>query len=88
MRHHRDQHARREHAVVDRRGHGLLPSQADELEPRWQQDVAEVFAQATLAVPTDPWAQRGGRNGRHTEHLGFLLAEMQFLQRAYPGAQW
>jgi ring-1,2-phenylacetyl-CoA epoxidase subunit PaaC len=42
-----------------------------------------------LTMP-DPnaWMQRGGKHGRHTEHLGFILAEMQFLQRAYPGARW
>ena len=38
--------------------------------------------------PADAWMQRGGKQGRHSEHLGFILAEMQFLQRAYPGAQW
>ncbi|MEO0319160.1 MAG: phenylacetate-CoA oxygenase subunit PaaI, partial [Pseudomonadota bacterium] len=38
--------------------------------------------------PVDAWMQSGGKQGRHTEHLGYLLAEMQFLQRAYPGAQW
>jgi ring-1,2-phenylacetyl-CoA epoxidase subunit PaaC len=36
----------------------------------------------------EAWMQSGGRHGRHTERLGYLLAEMQFLQRAYPGAQW
>ena len=36
----------------------------------------------------DAWMQGGGKNGVHSEHLGFILAEMQFLQRAYPGAQW
>jgi ring-1,2-phenylacetyl-CoA epoxidase subunit PaaC len=51
--------------------------------------VAEILAEATLAMPpADAWMQRGGKQGRHSEHLGFILAEMQFLQRAYPGAQW
>jgi ring-1,2-phenylacetyl-CoA epoxidase subunit PaaC len=36
----------------------------------------------------DAWMQRGGKQGRHSERLGFILAEMQFLQRAYPGAAW
>ena len=40
------------------------------------------------STPADAWMQTGGRTGRHTEHLGFLLAEMQHLQRAHPGAQW
>ena len=42
----------------------------------------------TLVRPSDGWMQSGGRDGRHTEHLGHLLAEMQFLQRTYPGATW
>ena len=47
-----------------------------------------VLAQATLARPADGWHQSGGRKGRHSEHLGHLLTDMQFLQRAYPGATW
>jgi ring-1,2-phenylacetyl-CoA epoxidase subunit PaaC len=55
----------------------------------WLQKVEEVLAMATLDLP-DPAAymQKGGLHGRHTEHLGFLLAEMQFLPRAYPDAKW
>ena len=58
------------------------------LKPRWQARIDAVLGEATLARPADtayPWH---GKSGRHTEHLGYLLAEMQFLQRAYPGAQW
>jgi len=62
------------------------------LETPWRQRVDAVFAEATLTVPQDSWMQgaggRGGKQGIHTEHLGHLLAEMQFLQRAYPGANW
>jgi ring-1,2-phenylacetyl-CoA epoxidase subunit PaaC len=47
-----------------------------------------VFEEATLKMPTDGWMQSGGKMGRHTEHLGFLLAEMQYLQRVYPNATW
>ncbi|HYM71390.1 MAG TPA: 1,2-phenylacetyl-CoA epoxidase subunit PaaC [Stellaceae bacterium] len=54
----------------------------------WDETVTAVLAQATLQRPVDGWMQSGGRRGRHTEHLGHLLAEMQFLQRAYPGSQW
>jgi ring-1,2-phenylacetyl-CoA epoxidase subunit PaaC len=51
--------------------------------------LAEIFAEATLTMPSpDAWMQRGGKQGRHSERLGFILAEMQFLQRAYPGAAW
>ncbi len=67
---------------------GIAPDLA-QLREDWLAHVREIFAEATLTVP-DPaaWMQSGGKTGRHTEHLGFLLAEMQFLQRAYPGAQW
>jgi ring-1,2-phenylacetyl-CoA epoxidase subunit PaaC len=58
------------------------------LRAEWQRSVDAVLAEATLAKPAAPWMQSGGRNGRHSEHLGHLLAEMQFLQRAYPGAAW
>ncbi len=58
------------------------------LHAPWRQQVADVLEEATLAMPADGWMQRGSHTGRHSEHLGFLLAEMQFLQRAYPGATW
>jgi ring-1,2-phenylacetyl-CoA epoxidase subunit PaaC len=54
----------------------------------WRQRVDAVLAEATLAAPAETFMQKGGRQGVHTEHLGHLLAEMQFLQRAYPGARW
>ena len=47
-----------------------------------------TLAEATLAVPDSKFVQRGGKRGRHTEHLGYLLAEMQHLQRTYPNANW
>ena len=58
------------------------------LREGWERQVDEVLGQATLARPAGGWMQSGGRSGRHTEHLGHLLAEMQFLQRTYPGAAW
>jgi len=54
----------------------------------WRATVASVLAEATLTVPTSSFMQRGGRHGVHSEHLGHMLATMQWLQRAYPGAQW
>jgi ring-1,2-phenylacetyl-CoA epoxidase subunit PaaC len=54
----------------------------------WRQCVEAVMVEATLAIPASAYMQRGGKQGVHTEHLGFVLAEMQFLQRAYPGARW
>jgi ring-1,2-phenylacetyl-CoA epoxidase subunit PaaC len=41
-----------------------------------------------MLPPAEAWMHSGGKQGRHSEHLGYMLAEMQFLQRAYPGAQW
>ncbi len=60
----------------------------EELRAPWVQIVKNTFDEATLIIPQNNWAQRGGKRGVHTEHLGFLLAEMQFLQRAYPNATW
>ncbi len=54
----------------------------------WMDRVKSTFAEATLVLPETGWMQRGGKCGIHTERLGYLLAEMQFLQRAYPDAQW
>ena len=58
------------------------------LRQPWRDAVEAVLAEATLAVPKTTAMQRGGKRGRHTEHLGHMLATMQWLQRAYPGAQW
>ncbi len=60
----------------------------DTIEAEWSQRLAAILDEATLAAPDDKWAVGGGRQGRHSESLGFLIAEMQFLQRAYPGATW
>lgn len=54
----------------------------------WRQRVDAVLAEATLDSPTETFMQQGGKCGVHTEHLGHLIAEMQVLQRAYPGARW
>jgi ring-1,2-phenylacetyl-CoA epoxidase subunit PaaC len=59
------------------------------LRQPWLDLVGKTFEEATLVLPNpDAWMQRGGKRGIHSEHLGYLLAEMQFLQRAYPGAAW
>jgi ring-1,2-phenylacetyl-CoA epoxidase subunit PaaC len=58
------------------------------LHTAWSATVDTILARATLVRPNDGWMQSGGREGRHTEHLGYLLADMQFLQRTYPGATW
>ncbi len=59
-----------------------------ELRPAWLSTVEPVLDEATLSRPPDGWAPRGGRDGRHTEALSYLLAEMQVLHRAHPGASW
>lgn len=55
---------------------------------QWLADVTKVLEEATLTVPTAEWAVRGGREGYHTENLGHLLTEMQFLHRSYPNCKW
>ncbi len=66
-----------------------LPSR---LKPEWDRTVADVLEEATLTQPGQVWQHgvkgQGGKTGVHSEYLGFILAEMQFLQRAYPGATW
>lgn len=59
------------------------------LKESWYQKIQEIFAEATVTMPpVGNWSQSGGKDGIHTEHLGFILAELQFMQRAYPGVEW
>lgn len=58
------------------------------IREQWQKNVAAVLQEATLEMPEDHWMASGGKEGRHTEHFGFMIAEMQYLQRAHPGATW
>ncbi len=58
------------------------------IKPAWDATIGRVLGEATLARPADGWMQSGGRAGRHTEHLGHMLAEMQVLHRAHPGVTW
>ncbi len=67
------------------RGLGADPTT---LRPVWGAAIDAVLEEATLIRPADSWSIRGGRQGLHSEHLGFLLAEMQFLPRTYPNASW
>lgn len=60
----------------------------DSVRPTWDDTVDQILVRATLTRPQSAYMQSGGRSGRHSEHLGYILAEMQFLQRAYPGATW
>lgn len=54
----------------------------------WLKEMRETFQSGQLRLPDSTWMQSGGKQGVHGEHLGHLLSEMQFLQRAYPGARW
>ena len=47
-----------------------------------------VLTEATLTTPEDGWMHSGSKEGRHTEHMGHLLSELQYMQRAYPGCEW
>ena len=58
------------------------------LKPQWLKTVSAVVSEATLALPNNDWMQQGGRAGRHSEHLGHLLSELQSLPRTFPGATW
>jgi ring-1,2-phenylacetyl-CoA epoxidase subunit PaaC len=58
------------------------------LRLRWLETVSHVLHEATLTLPKSGWMQQGGRSGRHSEHLGHLLSELQSMQRTFPGATW
>jgi ring-1,2-phenylacetyl-CoA epoxidase subunit PaaC len=58
------------------------------LHSQWQQTVSGVVTEATLTLPKSGWMQQGGRSGRHSEHLGHLLSELQSIPRTFPGATW
>jgi ring-1,2-phenylacetyl-CoA epoxidase subunit PaaC len=72
-------------AAADTGGRAVDPAT---LRGPWLSIVEPVLAEATLPRPADGWAPDGGRRGRHTEHLAPLLAEMQSVHRAHPGASW
>jgi ring-1,2-phenylacetyl-CoA epoxidase subunit PaaC len=58
------------------------------LRPLWLKTISGVIAEATLTLPSNDWMQQGGRSGRHSEHLGHLLSELQYMQRSFPGLTW
>ncbi|MCB0524988.1 MAG: 1,2-phenylacetyl-CoA epoxidase subunit PaaC [Saprospiraceae bacterium] len=66
-------------------GYGVNPL---EIKEEVEKKLQEILLEATLDLPADGWMHSGGKTGRHSEHLGFILAEMQFLQRAYPDSTW
>lgn len=66
---------------------GIVPS-LQEIQNEWNATVTAVLTEASLTIPTNNWKQEGGRKGLHSEHLGYILAELQYMQRAYPNMQW
>ena len=66
---------------------GIAPNLL-ELRPLVEAKRKAILAEATLQQPHDVYPQRGGKQGQHTEAMGYILADMQWLQRAYPGAKW
>lgn len=58
------------------------------LKALWDERIDGILAEATLTRPEDGWMQTGGRQGRHSEYLGFILTDLQYMQRTYPGATW
>jgi ring-1,2-phenylacetyl-CoA epoxidase subunit PaaC len=66
---------------------GIIPDPAS-MRYGWNATIDSTLIRATLRRPGDGWMQSGGRAGRHSEHLGYILADMQYLQRSYPGATW
>jgi ring-1,2-phenylacetyl-CoA epoxidase subunit PaaC len=71
--------------VMQKEGIGV---DLEKIKASWDKKINEVLDEATLIRPETPWMQQGGKEGRHTEHLGYILAELQFMQRAYPNMEW
>ncbi|MFM6933994.1 MAG: 1,2-phenylacetyl-CoA epoxidase subunit PaaC [Flavobacteriales bacterium] len=66
---------------------GIAPAMTH-IKSTWLETVNAVFSEATLEIPTNNWQFEGGRRGMHSEHLGYLLADLQYMQRAYPNMKW
>ena len=66
---------------------GILPDMSG-IKEEWTNTVDAVLEEATLKIPDNNWTFEGGRKGLHSEHLGYILAELQYMQRAYPGLEW
>lgn len=58
------------------------------LKYEWSKNVKQVFDEATLSIPSGVWMQEGGKTGTHTEQLGYILTDLQYMQRAYPNSEW
>jgi len=73
-----------EEAAVNE-GYGI---EVASLKNKWEEKIKEIFAEATLPFPGTIFQQTGGKTGTHSEHMGFILADLQYMQRAYPGCEW
>ena len=65
-----------------------IAADLNKVKTEWEKRVKEVLLEATIQIPTTVFKQKGSREGKHSEHLGFLLAEMQYVHRAHPGDKW
>jgi ring-1,2-phenylacetyl-CoA epoxidase subunit PaaC len=72
---------------LDMREKGISPDM-EEVRKIWNQTVQDVLSEATLTIPSNNWKFDGGRRGMHSENLGYILADMQYMQRAYPNMEW
>lgn len=66
---------------------GIVPD-LSMIENKWKEEVTAHLKEATLTIPEGDWRNTGGKKGLHTEHLGLILTELQYVQRAYPGCEW
>jgi ring-1,2-phenylacetyl-CoA epoxidase subunit PaaC len=66
---------------------GIVPAMS-EIKMQWSKTVQSVIEEATLVIPTNNWQFEGGRRGIHSEHFGYLLSDLQYMQRAYPNMKW
>ncbi len=83
-----ESHRRSQMAVYDLWQYTTELFENNNYRSAWDQEVESVLAEATLDLPDDGYQRTGGRSGFHTEHLGFMLAEMQWMQRSYPDMEW
>jgi ring-1,2-phenylacetyl-CoA epoxidase subunit PaaC len=74
--------------VTEAMADARIAPEPSSLRPEFDRTIGAVFAEAGMEVPAAPWMQSGGRQGRHGEAMGYLLAELQYMQRTYPGAVW
>jgi len=66
---------------------GKIPNM-ETIQAKWMTTVTSILQEATLEIPKNNWKFEGGREGRHSEHMGYLLADLQYMQRAYPNMEW